>query len=989
MRVVIGTAAFFVLLATCHAAAQPNPVCHFDAAMATRSDESRTNFRPRGVDPCGDDGDTIDVLFVHTAAALAEAGGAAQIQAVATAAIANVNQTLSASGVANLAFRSAGVVAITYDEIAGAPDAVTHLQRLSGTSDGFMDNVHALRDQNRADLVALIVATGGNQFGGAGWAGVNDPASGFSVCDRQSAIDGTFTHEWGHNLGLYHQCTNFGYGHGYRRYAQGYLWTSMQGQPLATAMVGSSSVCPRPGNVTYIPRYSNPDLFYLGERTGIPLSQPGPTHEALAIRETHFAVANYRRSLDPADCNHNGIADATDIALGVSLDENLNGKPDECEIRLYVNGAATVDGDGASWTTPRRDLAEALRVANLPCSNVREIWVAQGTYKPDGATLNRALRFELPKSARIYGGFVGNETQLSQRDFDAHPTILSGEIGDPQTTADNTDSLVVGYDVGPGALLDGFTLTAGSSAVHGGAIYCENAALLIRNCTFTANAAASFGGAVQCSLGAAPRFEDCTFNANSAAGAGGGISGFQNYGLSLTRCTFQGHVAGWSAALNLADCGGVSIDDCQFFDNISLDFTGAIEQFGGDLAVSACLFQNNHARTYGGAVTVGGAGTATLSDCRLTGNDADSWGGAVAVFGAATLQADGCTFDLNVSAGQGGAAVVAGAAAEFRDCVFDNNSAAASGGAISDYDSASVLVDHSLFIANDAAGNGAAIDVSFSATLRANRCRFLGNTALLDGGAIFANQAAPITVANSAFSGNHATNGGGAIGLYLGGGHRVSNCTFAGNSCTSAGAALYLWQSAVSAANCAAWFDSPSEIGLFSGSSAAVSYSDVQGGFAGVGNISGNPLFANRLGADGLAGTLDDDLTLNTASPCLDAGSNSEISADFADVDHDGNVAEVTPLDLAAAPRQVDIPAAPNTGAGTPPVDMGAFERQLPPCPGDTDNDRDIDLSDLSRLLANFGTSSGATRSMGDFDGDGDVDLSDLSSLLANFGGSC
>lgn len=57
--------------------------------------------------------------------------------------------------------------------------------------------------------------------------------------------------------------------------------------------------------------------------------------------------------------------------------------------------------------------------------------------------------------------------------------------------------------------------------------------------------------------------------------------------------------------------------------------------------------------------------------------------------------------------------------------------------------------------------------------------------------------------------------------------------------------------------------------------------------------------------------------------------------------------------------------------------------------PGDVDGDRDVDLSDLSVLLANFGVPSGATRATGDLDGDADVDLSDLSILLAYFGAAC
>jgi hypothetical protein len=59
------------------------------------------------------------------------------------------------------------------------------------------------------------------------------------------------------------------------------------------------------------------------------------------------------------------------------------------------------------------------------------------------------------------------------------------------------------------------------------------------------------------------------------------------------------------------------------------------------------------------------------------------------------------------------------------------------------------------------------------------------------------------------------------------------------------------------------------------------------------------------------------------------------------------------------------------------------------PLPGDTNCDCSVNLTDLSTLLANFGTPSGADRGDGDLDGDGDVDLSDLSVLLSVFGSSC
>lgn len=62
---------------------------------------------------------------------------------------------------------------------------------------------------------------------------------------------------------------------------------------------------------------------------------------------------------------------------------------------------------------------------------------------------------------------------------------------------------------------------------------------------------------------------------------------------------------------------------------------------------------------------------------------------------------------------------------------------------------------------------------------------------------------------------------------------------------------------------------------------------------------------------------------------------------------------------------------------------------QDPPCLGDLNGDSMIDLGDLSILLTNFGTSSGASPEDGDLNGDEAVDLTDLSMLLVLFGLPC
>lgn len=68
---------------------------------------------------------------------------------------------------------------------------------------------------------------------------------------------------------------------------------------------------------------------------------------------------------------------------------------------------------------------------------------------------------------------------------------------------------------------------------------------------------------------------------------------------------------------------------------------------------------------------------------------------------------------------------------------------------------------------------------------------------------------------------------------------------------------------------------------------------------------------------------------------------------------------------------------------------MEAAERLVADCAGDLNHDGSIGLTDLSTLLAGFGTTSGASSDGGDLSGDGAIDLTDLAMLLAVFGLPC
>lgn len=57
------------------------------------------------------------------------------------------------------------------------------------------------------------------------------------------------------------------------------------------------------------------------------------------------------------------------------------------------------------------------------------------------------------------------------------------------------------------------------------------------------------------------------------------------------------------------------------------------------------------------------------------------------------------------------------------------------------------------------------------------------------------------------------------------------------------------------------------------------------------------------------------------------------------------------------------------------------------PCPGDTNGDNAVDISDLGQVLSQFGQSGAGLA--GDLDGDGNVNISDLGAVLSNFGMNC
>jgi len=157
----------------------------------------------------------------------------------------------------------------------------------------------------------------------------------------------------------------------------------------------------------------------------------------------------------------------------------------------YVWSGATGLNNGTSWANAYTSLQSGLS----PSASGDQVWVAAGTYKP--GTL-RTDKFSMRNGVKIYGGFWTNMTQLSQRNWDVYPTILSGDIdNDGLLDADNTYHVVAPVT---GGMMDGFFIQLGYANgaaqpdYYGGALCANGLTFGMTNCCFVSNYASNAGG---------------------------------------------------------------------------------------------------------------------------------------------------------------------------------------------------------------------------------------------------------------------------------------------------------------------------------------------------------------------------------------------------------------------------------------------------------------------------------------------------------------
>lgn len=329
---------------------------------------------------------------------------------------------------------------------------------------------------------------------------------------------------------------------------------------------------------------------------------------------------------------------------------------------------------------------------------------------------------------------------------------------------------------------------------------------------------------------------------------------------------------------NNGGCGGIEVN----------------HDFGpGHLTLESSTVSNMQGN---GALHVRGEfASATIADVTFTGNTADFAGGAIYVdFGSSAVISNSRIISNTANDMGGGIVVWDGATAVISNSQIYANTALGAGGGGIGVNEATLNIANSWLMDNNAPnGQSGGIDVRSNSMVNVMDSIIAGNITSDHGGAATIDPGATLNLTNTLITGN-ATTSGNANVLGVNGDVTIMNSTISDNNPQGAQAVI-LWSGHLTITNSILWNNAlnlqadPPCPACF-----AVTYSNIEGGWTGTGNIDVDPLF-----------TGGDDYRLQTDSPCIDAGTNTGAP------DHD--------LDQEPRPQDGD-------GDGTATADIGAYE---------------------------------------------------------------
>ncbi len=267
----------------------------------------------------------------------------------------------------------------------------------------------------------------------------------------------------------------------------------------------------------------------------------------------------------------------------------------------------------------------------------------------------------------------------------------------------------------------------------------------------------------------------------------------------------------------------------------------------------------------GGAI-VCDATSPTILDCVITGNEAQQRGGGISCHYASAALISGCVISDNTALGLtpnfggGGLSLIHQCTVRLENCRVEGNSGFYGGG-IKNRSGSTLEAEGCVITGNQANQGGGLASIAYADTYFVN-CLIAGNTSDGRGGGIYAfsDFGAPAPIGYGSMT-------------------DLSFCTMVGNQGLSYGSAVYMdGLDNLMVSNSIVWGNGPVPLEPSYAGDDEVTWSDIEGGYTGFGNIDEDPLF--------VSGPLGDHYLSQTAagqaatSPCVNAADPSAAAPD-------------------------------------------------------------------------------------------------------------
>ncbi|VGO19985.1 choice-of-anchor Q domain-containing protein [Pontiella sulfatireligans] len=338
--------------------------------------------------------------------------------------------------------------------------------------------------------------------------------------------------------------------------------------------------------------------------------------------------------------------------------------------------------------------------------------------------------------------------------------------------------------------------------------------------------------------------------------------------------------------------------------------------------------------------------------------------------GQNSTSADAIVSGINHSAG--GGIINFQSAASVRNCVISNNFGMKAGGAYnmvstvprgSDSDP-NPYFENCTFINNAASKRGGAVQNDVATHPTFVNCRFYDNACDAKGGGMYNDFYCSPFLTNCVFAGNYSIMAG-ALGNDGTSSPTLSHCVFANNEAWDKGAAIYNGSHSATAPanlptiiNCISFGNKittapgPADLEVWHDNFADITYSIIEEGYDGVGNLSSDPRFSDIANYD---------VSLLNSSPAIDAG--SKVGS--------------TSVDIDGVPRPLD-----GNNDGLVLVDIGAHEYLS--ASSDTDGDGMLDEWESEYGYSPVAAGDGLLDSDGDGIADADESIADTNPFDTN-----